>query len=186
MKFYDLKRRKQISLFTPNGTNGNSTKKGDVTLNSVTSHDPSAANLICLLGATSVNNPSSNSSSANSNVTPTKSGVALKSFSTLNNKRTKNFGSNSKGMMASSNILDRAVINGRYNSIGSSHSPPPLSSLTTIADSLSSGRSSSSDSESGKKMWNFGKKCCNILFYIMFYRLYIITGEPDGILMANA
>ena len=122
MKFYDLKRRKQISLFTAN--NGNSAKKVDENISEeVSNNHDTSANLICLLGATS------NTSTAG----------APKSMLKHINK-SKN-GGNIKGI--SSNIVNG---NGLYGS----SPPPPLSSLTNT-DSLSSGRSSSTDSESGKK-----------------------------------
>ena len=123
MKFYDLKRRKQISLFTA-GSNG--PKKVDANSREEVSqsHDNSA-NLICFLGATSNPSPS----------------VAVKS--TLKHTHKTKSGNNNKGV--SSNILNA---NGLYGS-----GPlPPLSSLTTTTDSLSSGRSSSSDSESGRNV----------------------------------
>ena len=124
MKFYDLKRRKQISLFAPGGNNA---KKVDTSINeevvSNTPHDTSA-NLICLLGATS-------------NIT---NSMQEKSVTKHFNKSKNNGGNNNKA-------LSLKILNG--NGLYGSSPPPPLSSLTTT-DSLSSGRSSSSDSESGK------------------------------------
>ena len=146
MKFYDLKRRKQISLFATSG-NGNNAKKADANINPETANsiDPSD-NLICVLGATSVT---------------TAAKPAPKYFNKRKNCSIKN------GI--SSIVLDG---NGRY----SSSPPPQLSSLLT-ANSLSSGASSSSDSESGK---NISKhmSCCYVVhvafgdythFYLSMY-----------------
>lgn len=125
MKFYDLKRRKQISLFAAGGNNA---KKVDTSMNEdvvPNTHDNSA-NLICLIGATS-------------NITAS---IPEKSLPKHFNK-TKNGGTNIKALSL------KIVSNG--NGIYGTSPPPPLSSLTTT-DSLSSGRSSSSDSESGRKL----------------------------------
>ena len=137
MKFYDLKRRKQISLFAAGGNNA---KKVDTNINeevvSNTPHDTSA-NLICLLGATSsISNSMQEKSST-------------KHFSKIKN----NGGNNNKA-------LSLKIVNG--NGLYGSSPPPPLSSLTTT-DSLSSGRSSSSDSESGKMI----HKLCSIIYVLI-------------------
>ena len=124
MKFYDLKRRKQISLFAAGGNNN--AKKVDSTINeenvvSNTAHE-SSAHLISILGS-----PSSVATTS----------IPEKSIS-------KHFCSKSKN---NNKALSLKIVTG--NGIYGSSPPPPLSSLTT-ADSLSSGRSSSSDSESGR------------------------------------
>ena len=128
MKFYDLKRRKQISLFAAGGNNN--AKKVDTTINeennvvSNNAHE-SSAHLISILG--------SPSSIATSSITE--------------NSITKHFCNKSKISGSNNKALSLKIVNG--NGIYGSSPPPPLSSLTT-ADSLSSGRSSSSDSESGR------------------------------------
>ena len=127
MKFYDLKRRKQISLFAAGGNNN--AKKVDTTINeenvaSSNAHETSA-HLISILGTPS------------SIATPS---IPDKSIAKHFCNKSKISGNNNKA-------LSLKIVNG--NGIYGSSPPPPLSSLTT-ADSLSSGRSSSSDSESGR------------------------------------
>ena len=129
MKFYDLKRRKQISLFAAGGNNA---KKVDTSINEeVVSNNAidSSASLICLLGATSNISGSM----------PEKHSVP-KYFN-----KSKNGGNNNK-------TLSLKIVNNNGTGLYGSSPPPPLSSLTTT-DSLSSGRSSSSDSESGKSFY---------------------------------
>jgi len=126
MKFYDLKRRKQISLFAAGGNNN--AKKVDTTINeenvvSNNAHE-SSAHLISILGSPS-------------NVATT---------SIAENSITKHFCNKSKISGNNNKALSLKIVTG--NGIYGSSPPPPLSSLTT-ADSLSSGRSSSSDSDSG-------------------------------------
>ena len=132
MKFYDLKRRKQISLFAAAG--GNNAKKVETSINEeqvsmVTNNHDNSASFLCLLGATS-------NISASIGHTEKHVSSPRQIFS-----KTKNTGNNNK-------TLSLKIVN-HGNGIFGSSPPPPLSSLTA-SDSLSSGRSSSSDSESGK------------------------------------
>ena len=113
MKFYDLKRRKQISLFANCG-NGNNSKKVDANIDPEATNDSDPSdNLICLLGATSVT-------------------TAKKSTPKHLSKR-KSY-SIKKGV--SSSILDG---NGSFRS----SPPPPLSSLITTNSLSSGASSSS-------------------------------------------
>ena len=132
MKFYDLKRRKQISLFAAGGNNN--AKKVDTTINeenvvSNNAHE-SSAHLISILGSPS-------------NVATT---------SIAENSITKHFCNKSKISGNNNKALSLKIVTG--NGIYGSSPPPPLSSLTT-ADSLSSGRSSSSDSDSGRNWFHY-------------------------------